>query len=63
MINVYDKLIEAIGQLNECKHEPWPPYFLMNPNDYRLIHINKISFRFMEIIKRNRKLRNNGFKK
>lgn len=63
MSDNYDKIIEAISQLEKQNFQPVHPYYILCPIDCKRIHINKISFRFMKIIKRNRKLRNNGFKR
>jgi len=56
----YDAIIDALSQLKQYNHQPSFIY-LLHPYDFKRIHVNKVSIYFMKLIKRNRKLRNNGF--
>jgi len=57
----FDAIMLAIEQLQEYKFKPAIIY--VHPKDAKKIHLDKVSYRFMQAIKRNRKLRRNGFKK
>lgn len=56
----WDAIAEAIKNI-ENKKFTVRAIWLLHPKDFKKLHVNKVSIYFMKIIKRNRKLRNNGF--
>lgn len=58
-VSYWDLLSAAVSQIETQDYQP-KYIHVFNPKDYKRLHIDKVSIRFMQIIKRNRKLRNNG---
>jgi len=57
----FEAIISAMEQLHKQKFKP--TFIYVHHKDAKKIHLDKVSYRFMQAIKRNRKLRRNGFKK
>lgn len=56
----FDTIIEAMKKLKKYEYTGYFNEIFLHPKDFKMLHVNKVSINFMRIIKRNRKLRNNG---